>query len=359
MGDAQRSDGGLIVEVRDRVAYATIDRPERFNALSVALTNDLVDAFDSFSTDPGIWAVLLTATGERAFSAGADLKDMGRAGCQDPPGPSGTPTMSRGRPGSVPMTGSRRNFFEVILECAKPTVAAVFGWAMGGGCELGLACDIRFAADDLRIGMPETKRGLGANFGSVVLPRVVPVGLAYQMLYTGEPLDAEDALRWGLVQSVVPRVELDDRGRNARSFDRGQRAADEPALQGHDHQGSRPAGGRRVALKVGAEPVPVRGSQGRRRRVPRTSSARTGRVDECRLVHVGRSTVQVFRGLGGTTAVTARRGAARRTAPRRRDRSTRIVATPSRWPCGGRSHDPQPGSGNSGTAGRCPSRTVL
>lgn len=207
MGDAVRTEGGLIVEVRDRVAYATLDRPERLNALSVGLTNDLVDAFDAFSTDPGIWAVLLSATGERAFSAGADLKDMGQAdaaraadGGQDSPRPR--------RAGTVPMTGSRRNFFEVVLECAKPTVAAMFGWAMGGGCELGLACDIRIAADDLRIGMPETKRGLGANFGSVLLPRVVPLGLAYQMLYTGEPLDADAALRSGLVQSVVPRAEL-------------------------------------------------------------------------------------------------------------------------------------------------------
>ena len=106
------------------------------------------------------------------------------------------------------MTGSRRNFFEVVMECSKPTVAAVFGWAMGGGCELALACDVRIAADDLRIGMPEAKRGLGANFGSVVLPRVVPIGLASHMLYTGEPLDAQESLRWGLVHSVVPRDEL-------------------------------------------------------------------------------------------------------------------------------------------------------
>jgi enoyl-CoA hydratase len=201
MTEPSRSDGGLIVEIRDRVAYATLDRPERLNALSVGLTNDLVDAFDSFSTDPGIWAVLLTSTGDRAFSAGADLKDMGSGDAAAREGGSS-------RRGVVPMTGSRRNFFEVIMECAKPTVAAVFGWAMGGGCELALACDIRIAADDVRIGMPEAKRGLGANFGSVVLPRVVPLGLAYQMLYTGEPLDAEAALRWGLVQNVVPRAEL-------------------------------------------------------------------------------------------------------------------------------------------------------
>jgi enoyl-CoA hydratase len=211
MADAVRTDGGLIVEVRERVAYATIDRPERLNALSVALTNDLVDAFDSFSTDPGIWAVLLTATGDRAFSAGADLKDMADADAKRAAAGGGDGSPSTARAGIVPMTGPRRNFFEVILECAKPTVAAMFGWAMGGGCELGLACDVRIAADDLRIGMPETKRGLGANFGSVVLPRVVPLGLAYQMLYTGEPLSAEDALRWGLVQAVVTRAELAQR----------------------------------------------------------------------------------------------------------------------------------------------------
>jgi enoyl-CoA hydratase len=204
--ESRRSEGGLIVEIRDRVAYATLDRPERINALSLALTNDLVDAFDWFSTDPGIWAVLLTSTGDRGFSAGADLKDMGSADAARRD--SGTDAQAPARRAAVPMTGSRRNFFEVIMECGKPTVAAVFGWAMGGGCELALACDIRIAADDLRIGMPEAKRGLGANFGSVVLPRVVPLGLAYQMLYTGEPLDAEAALRWGLVQDVVPRAEL-------------------------------------------------------------------------------------------------------------------------------------------------------
>lgn len=216
MSEPNRTDGGLIVEVRDRVAYATIDRPERLNAISVGLSNDLVDAFDAFSTDDGIWAVVLTATGERAFCAGADLKDMGSSdaarsgatGSGATGSSAGRPAGGR-RPGSVPMTGSRRNFFEVILECAKPTVASIFGWAMGGGCELAIACDIRIAADDLRIGMPEAKRGLGANFGSVVLPRVIPSGLAYQMLYTGEPVDAATALGYGLVQSVVPRAGLE------------------------------------------------------------------------------------------------------------------------------------------------------
>ncbi len=209
MSGPERTDGGLIVEVRDKVAYATIDRPERMNAISVGLADDLVDAFDAFSTDRDVWAVVLSATGERAFCAGADLKDMGAA---DEARAGGAGGRSGGRrPGAVPMTGSRRNFFEVILECSKPTVASLFGWAMGGGCELAVACDVRIAADDLRIGMPEAKRGLGANFGSVVLPRVVPLGVAYQMLYTGEPVDAATALHWGLVQQVVPRADLADR----------------------------------------------------------------------------------------------------------------------------------------------------
>lgn len=211
MGDAVRTDAGLIVEVRDRVAYVTLDRPERLNALSVALSENLADTFDACSGDPDVWAVLLTGSGERAFSAGADLKDMGRADARSAAPDSDAAAGRARRRAAVPMRGARRNFFEVILECAKPTVAAMFGWAMGGGCELALACDVRIAADDLRVGMPETKRGLGANFGSVVLPRVVPLGLAYQMLYTGEPISADEALRWGLVQSVVPRAELADR----------------------------------------------------------------------------------------------------------------------------------------------------
>lgn len=210
MSGPERTDGGLIVEVRDKVAYATIDRPERMNAISAGLADDLVDAFDAFSTDRDVWAVVLSATGERAFCAGADLKDMGAADAARAGGGGGGRSGGR-RPGAVPMTGSRRNFFEVILECSKPTVASVFGWAMGGGCELAVACDVRIAADDLRIGMPEAKRGLGANFGSVVLPRVVPLGVAYQMLYTGEPVDAATALHWGLVQQVVPRAELAER----------------------------------------------------------------------------------------------------------------------------------------------------
>lgn len=106
------------------------------------------------------------------------------------------------------MAGFSRNVFETVLDCGKPTVAAINGWAMGGGCELALACDIRVAAEHARIGLPEAERGMGANFGVHLLSRIVPRGIAYELLYTGDDISAADAQRWGLVNHVVPATEL-------------------------------------------------------------------------------------------------------------------------------------------------------
>jgi enoyl-CoA hydratase len=102
------------------------------------------------------------------------------------------------------MTGPERNVYETILETYKPTIAALNGLAYGGGLELALACDIRIAADHVKLCLPEAKRGMGANFASVLLPRLIPRALAYQMLYTAEPITAQQAHAWGLVNSVVP-----------------------------------------------------------------------------------------------------------------------------------------------------------
>jgi enoyl-CoA hydratase len=109
---------------------------------------------------------------------------------------------------SMPMGGVERNAFEAILECPKPTVAALNGVAVGGGCEVALACDIRIAGEHARIGLPEAKRGMGANFGCQLLPRLIPRGLAYEMLYTGELVSASQAREWGLVNRVVPSDQL-------------------------------------------------------------------------------------------------------------------------------------------------------
>lgn len=194
-----RTDNGLSVEVVDRIAHVMLDRPERLNALSTGLIADLVAAFDGFSTDDDVWAVLLTGSGDRAFSAGIDLKESHQA--------------NGARPLTMPMTGTGRNVFETVLECAKPTVAALNGVAAGGGCEIALACDVRLAAEHARIGLPEAKRGMGANFGCQLLPRIVPRGIAYELLYLGELISAQEAHRWGLVNRVVPGDRLAEEAR--------------------------------------------------------------------------------------------------------------------------------------------------
>jgi enoyl-CoA hydratase len=190
-----RTEHGLDVVVADRVATVTLDRPERLNALSSGLQADLVRAFDRFDADEDVWAVVLTGAGGKAFSAGVDLKEIR----ENDNGPS---------PGLRPMAGFARNVFETVLECGKPTIAAINGWAMGGGCEIALACDIRLAAEHARIGLPEAKRGMGANFGAHLLSRIVPRGIAYELLYTGADISAAEAQRWGLVNRVVPGDEL-------------------------------------------------------------------------------------------------------------------------------------------------------
>jgi len=187
-----RTENGLVVDVVDRVAQVTLDRPERLNALSSGLILDIVATFDRLGLDDDVWAVLLTGSGERAFCAGIDLKEV----------------HGEDRPPSLPMFGTGRNVFEAVLECAKPVVVALNGVAAGGGCEIALAGDVRLAADHVRIGLPEAKRGMGANFGSQLLPRLVPRGIAYEWLYTGELVTAQEAHRWGLVNRVVPGAAL-------------------------------------------------------------------------------------------------------------------------------------------------------
>lgn len=185
----------VLFEIRDRVAYVTLNRPQRRNALSYAVMDRLVELFSRCDADPEIWAVVLTGVGDRAFCAGADLKELDELA-------------RAGQPIHVPMTGPRRNFHEAVLETYKPTIAVLNGHALAGGFELAIACDIRIAADHATLGVPEAKRGMGANFASVLLPRLVPRALALELLYTGEPISAARALEIGLINQVVPYQEL-------------------------------------------------------------------------------------------------------------------------------------------------------
>jgi enoyl-CoA hydratase len=184
----------LLSEMRGHIQVLTINRPERMNALSPELSEALVEAFVEAGADPGVRAVVLTAVGDRAFCAGADLKARAQA---DAAGKPFQPLLSR----------VQRYLYEVVYETIKPTIAALNGPAVAGGMELALACDMRVAAEHVRMGLPEAKRGKGAHFANVMLPRMVPSGIAYEMLYLGEYIDAEQARRWGLVNRVVPRGE--------------------------------------------------------------------------------------------------------------------------------------------------------
>lgn len=182
--------------VTGRVARITLDRPARRNSLSRAVMAELVDCFLAADEDADVRAVVITGTGDRAFCAGADLKEMDEN--------------ARGsRAIGIPMRGPVRNLHEVVLEVGKPTIAALNGPALAGGCELALACDLRIAAEHASLGMPEAKRGMGANFATVLLPRLVPRAVALEMLYVGDPISAADARHWGLVNAVVPSGELE------------------------------------------------------------------------------------------------------------------------------------------------------
>ncbi len=184
----------LLSESRGHILVLTINRPERMNALSPDLSEALIQAFVDAAADPMIRAIVLTGVGDRAFCAGADLKARAQ---EDAAGKPFQPLLSR----------VTRYLFEVVYEAIKPTIAALNGSAVAGGLELALACDMRVAAEQARFGLPEAKRGKGAHFANVMLPRMIPSGIAYEMLYLGEYISAEEARRWGLVNRVVPQGE--------------------------------------------------------------------------------------------------------------------------------------------------------
>jgi enoyl-CoA hydratase len=185
----------LLIADDGHVRTLTIDRPDRANSLSRSLTAAMVEALIDAGEDPDIRAIVITGAGDSTFCGGADLKEIGER--------------DRERKAYRPrMRQAQRGVHEVLWETGKPTIAAVNGHAMGGGLELALACDLRVIADDARLGLPEARLGMGANFATVVLPRLVPQAIAAEILFTAEPFDAAYAARWGLANRVVPRADV-------------------------------------------------------------------------------------------------------------------------------------------------------
>jgi enoyl-CoA hydratase len=187
----------LRVEIDGAVATVIIDRPEKRNALSAQVRADLLDALDGLEQDPDVRVVVLTGAGDKAFVAGADIGEFAQRG----------PIEQR-----TAMEG--RRVFDVVAEYPKPTIACINGLALGGGCELALACDLRIAARSARLGQPEVNLGiLPGGGGTQRLPRVVGMGRAMRLILTGEVIDAEKAERMGLVDEVVDDNVLTERTR--------------------------------------------------------------------------------------------------------------------------------------------------
>jgi len=183
----------LLIERRDIVAIVTVNRPDKLNALNDRTIDELDAAFRSLAEDPGVRGVVLTGAGEKAFVAGADIGELSA---------------------QTPVDGRLRSLrgqavLDRIENLGKPVIAAVNGFALGGGCELALACHVRVAAEGARLGTPEVKLGIMCGYaGSQRLPRLIGKGRALELLLTGEMVDAHEALRIGLVNRVVARDSL-------------------------------------------------------------------------------------------------------------------------------------------------------
>jgi len=185
----------VIYEKKGRIAYLTLNRPEVLNTINGELMQELAAALIDYRDDSEVWVAIITGAGERAFCAGADLgTSRTQSTAEFSPPPPGT---------AIP------SIFHGTLEIFKPLIAAINGYAVGGGLELALCCDIRIAAEHARLGLVEPRRGLFPTGGGVTrITRTLPIGLAMELLLTADMFDASTALNWGLVNQVVPLSEL-------------------------------------------------------------------------------------------------------------------------------------------------------
>ena len=185
----------VLKHLEGHVATLTINRPDKLNALNIATRSAMVHELAELAKDDNVRVVVITGAGEKAFVAGADISEFeGRSPIDQ----------------FQVMTDS--SVFRAVADFPKPILAAINGFCLGGGCELALACDIRIASDKAKLGQPEINLGLlPGGGGTQRLPRLVGMGAAFKLLYTGDFVRADEALRIGLVDEVVPADELADR----------------------------------------------------------------------------------------------------------------------------------------------------
>lgn len=175
------------------IAWVTLDRPERLNAVSMRMRDDLWGVLTALRDDPTVRCAVLSGAGDRAFSAGADILEFGSA-----------PSLLEAR-----AARQQRDLWGVMSGLRVPLVAAIHGFAYGAGCEMAMYCDLRVASDDARFALPEVTLGyIPSAGGTQTIPRHLPASEANRMVFSGEPLSAVEAWRAGLIHAVVPRDEL-------------------------------------------------------------------------------------------------------------------------------------------------------
>ena len=184
------------VDVSESIGTLTIDRPEVKNALDLETVNEVRAALNALAVNTDVGVLIITGGGETAFVSGADINDI----------------RARGR--EEALAGINSSLFAEIERFPRPTIAAINGYALGGGCELALACDIRIASDTAKFGQPELGLGIIPGAGATQrLPRVIGMGRAKHLILTGETIDAKQALEWGFVTAVTPAGQLQIRAR--------------------------------------------------------------------------------------------------------------------------------------------------
>lgn len=183
----------LVLEVSDRIATVTVNRPESMNALNAKARQELAEVFRALRTDQSVDVVIVTGAGEKSFVAGTDIREL----------------QSLDQETATKFAAGGQEVFDLIEGLGKPVIAAVNGFALGGGCELALACHLRIAADTAKFGQPEVSLGVIPGYGGTQrLPRVVGRARAMELILTGAMIDAAEALRIGLVNAVVPKAEV-------------------------------------------------------------------------------------------------------------------------------------------------------
>ena len=183
----------VLYEKKDGIAYVTLNRPKVLNALNTPTWADLKTTFEDAKADASVHGVILTGAGDKAFIAGADISELAHVDAYE----------------AEESSRFGQGVLDLIENLGKPVIAAINGFALGGGCETAMACTIRIAAEHAKFGQPEVKLGLlPGGGGTQRLPRLVGKGRALQLILTGEMVDAQEALRIGLVNRVVPKDKL-------------------------------------------------------------------------------------------------------------------------------------------------------